>query len=126
MTGRMVVAALAVLAFLTHISTRALAQDIPGIEICTVEKTMERRTSCLQSNVDFLQKIISKLTIDHQQKLDAANRQIEALKATVIGLQKVVVDMQAAHKQLADDIKAQPAKGANAPGSEASPAKKDK
>jgi len=103
-----------------------LAQDIPGIEICTVEKTMERRTSCLQSNVDFLQKTISKLTIDHQQKLDAANRQIEALKATVIGLQKVVVDMQAAHKQLADDIKAQPAKGANAPGSEASPAKKDK
>src|SRR5437773_361986 len=32
------------------------AQDVPGIEICTVEKTMERRTSCLQSNVDFLQK----------------------------------------------------------------------
>src|SRR6516225_11163010 len=31
------------------------AQDIPGIEICTVEKTMERRTSCLQSNVEFLE-----------------------------------------------------------------------
>ena len=39
------------------------AQDVPGIEICTVEKTMERRTSCLQSNVDFLQKTINKLTI---------------------------------------------------------------
>ena len=39
---------------------------------------MERRTSCLQSNVDFLQKTISKLSADHQQKLDAANRQIEA------------------------------------------------
>ena len=39
------------------------AQDVPGIEICTVEKTMERRTSCLQSNVDFLQKTITKLTI---------------------------------------------------------------
>ena len=38
------------------------AQDVPGIEICTVEKTMERRTSCLQSNVDFLQKTINKLT----------------------------------------------------------------
>ena len=62
---------------------RATAQDVPGIEICTVEKTMERRTSCLQSNVDFLQKTISKLAADHQQKLDAANRQIEALKATV-------------------------------------------
>ena len=36
--------------------SRAAAQDVPGIEICTVEKTMERRTSCLQSNVDFLQK----------------------------------------------------------------------
>ena len=66
------------------------AQDVPGIEICTVEKTMERRTSCLQSNVDFLQKTINKLTTDHQQKFDAANRQIEALKGAVIGLQKLV------------------------------------
>ncbi len=66
------------------------AQDVPGIEICTVEKTMERRTSCLQSNVDFLQKTITKLTTDHQQKIDAANRQIEALKGAVIGLQKLV------------------------------------
>ena len=48
------------------------AQDVPGIEICTVEKTMERRTSCLQSNVDFLQKTINKLTTDHQQKIDAS------------------------------------------------------
>ena len=58
--------------------TPARAQDVPGIEICTVEKTMERRTSCLQSNVDFLMKTITKLGADHQQKLDAANRQIEA------------------------------------------------
>src|SRR5882757_10601399 len=56
------------------------AQDVPGIEICTVEKTMERRTSCLQSNVDFLQKTINKLTADHQQKLDAANRQVASLQ----------------------------------------------
>ena len=42
-------------------SAQAVAQDVPGIEICTVEKTMERRTSCLQSNVDFLQKTIGKL-----------------------------------------------------------------
>jgi hypothetical protein len=70
-------------------SGKARAQDVPGIEICTVEKTMERRTSCLQSNVDFLQKTIARLTADHQQKLDAANRQIESLKMTVAGLQKV-------------------------------------
>ena len=83
--------------------TGARAQDVPGIEICTVEKTMERRTSCLQSNVDFLQKTITKLGADHQQKLDAANRQIDGLKSTVIGLQKIVDDLQAAQKKAAGD-----------------------
>jgi len=85
--------------------TGARAQDVPGIEICTVEKTMERRTSCLQSNVDFLQKTITKLGADHQQKLDAANRQIDGLKSTVIGLQKIVDDLQAAQKKAAGDPK---------------------
>jgi esterase/lipase len=75
------------------------AQDVPGIEICTAEKTMERRTSCLQSNVNFLQKTITKLGIDNQQKIDAANRQIEALKATVAELQKTVADVQAEQKK---------------------------
>jgi seryl-tRNA synthetase len=83
----------------------ARAQDVPGIEICTVEKTMERRTSCLQSNVDFLQKTITKLSADHQQKLDAANRQIESLKATVATLQKIVDDLQAASKKATEDQK---------------------
>lgn len=81
------------------------AQDVPGIEICTVEKTMERRTSCLQSNVDFLQKTITKLTLDHQQKIDAANRQIEGLKGTVVGLMKTVSDLQAAQKKTDEDLK---------------------
>ena len=94
------------------------AQDVPGIEICTVEKTMERRTSCLQSNVDFLQKTITKLTTDHQQKLDAANRQIEALKGAVAGLQKVVSDMQ---NKAAEDAK----KAATPAAKDAAPAAKD-
>jgi len=96
------------------------AQDVPGIEICTVEKTMERRTSCLQSNVDFLQKTINKLNTDHQQKIDAANRQIEALKGAVIGLQKVVSDMQSAQKA-AEDAK----KAATPAAKDAAPAAKD-
>jgi hypothetical protein len=124
MNGRISVAVLAALIW-AQVPVRTLAQDVPGIEICTVEKTMERRTSCLQSNVDFLQKTVTKLTLDHQQKIDAANRQIEALKAMVAGLQKAIADLQASHRQMAEDIKARPAKGANAPGNEASPAKKD-
>ena len=98
-----IVVALALSGALFATTTRA--QDVPGIEICTVEKTMERRTSCLQSNVDFLQKTIAKLTSDHQQKLDAANRQIEALKITIAGLQKVVDDLQAAQKKAAEEAK---------------------
>lgn len=72
----------------------AFAQDVPGIEICTAEKTMERRTGCLQSNVNFLKASLTKASLDSQQKIDAANRQIDALKATVIGLQKTVADLQ--------------------------------
>jgi hypothetical protein len=83
----------------------ARAQDVPGIEICTVEKTMERRTSCLQSNVEFLQKTMAKLTLEHQQKLDAANRQIEVLKANSAALQKIVGDLQAAQQKAADEAK---------------------
>src|SRR3954447_13992167 len=103
MYGRMVFAA--AIAIACVVPLRAYAQDVPGIEICTVEKTMERRTSCLQSNVDFLQKTIGKLTLDHQQKLDAANRQIDALKTGVAGLQKTLGDLQAAQAKLVDDLK---------------------
>nr|WP_234831147.1 hypothetical protein [Rhodopseudomonas palustris] len=80
-------------------STAALAQDVPGIEICTVEKTMERRTSCLQSNVDFLKKSLDKARLEQQQKLDAANRQIEALKTALAAMQKSVEQLQAPPKK---------------------------
>jgi peptidoglycan hydrolase CwlO-like protein len=105
MIGRIALVALVVLAPCMLTSGRATAQDVPGIEICTVEKTMERRTSCLQSNVDFLQKTIAKLAADHQQKLDAAKAQIEGLKGTIASLQKTVDDLQAAAKKAAEDQK---------------------
>lgn len=104
MTARFVLVLLAPLAL--GVAATAHAQDVPGIEICTVEKTMERRTSCLQSNVDFLQKTITKLTTDHQQKIDASNRQIEALKNAIIGLQKVVSELAAQNKAAEDAKKA--------------------
>jgi hypothetical protein len=64
-------------------TSTARAQDVPGVEVCTVEKSMVRRTSCLQSNVDFLQKLISKNASDSQQKLDVASRAIDDLKSAV-------------------------------------------
>ena len=122
MIGRIALVASVAMATCVLTSATARAQDVPGIEICTVEKTMERRTSCLQSNVDFLQKTITKLGLDHQQKLDAANRQIEGLKSTVASLQKIVDDLQAAQKKTAEDAK----KKADAPAAkDSAPAAKD-
>jgi hypothetical protein len=99
MTGKWIVARSITAALPLLWIAAAQAQDVPGIEICTVEKTMERRTSCLQSNIDFLHKSIDKMRLDQQQKLDAANRQIEALKAAVIALQKTNAQPAAAPKK---------------------------
>ena len=122
MFGRIVLVASVAMAPCVLTSATAHAQDVPGIEICTVEKTMERRTSCLQSNVDFLQKTIAKLGLDHQQKLDAANRQIEGLKSTVASLQKIVEELQTAQKKAAEDQKK---KADVPPAKENAPAAKD-
>ena len=107
MTGRTFFVALIATSSML-LSTGVFGQDVPGIEICTVEKTMERRTSCLQSNVDFLMKTITKLGAEHRQKIDAANRQIESLKASLASLQKVVDDLQAAQKKPAEDANKKP------------------
>ena len=114
MIGRIFLVASALLPWLLS-SGVATAQDVPGIEICTVEKTMERRTSCLQSNVDFLMKTITKLGADHQQKLDAAKAQIEGLKSTVIGLQKAIEELQLAQKKDKEQKAAPPAKDVASP-----------
>lgn len=102
-------------------SPAATAQDVPGIEICTVEKTMERRTSCLQSNVDFLHKSLDKARLDQQQKLDVARAQIAALSAAVAALQKQLAELQAAQKPAKD---ATPSKDAS-PSKDAPPPKTD-
>ncbi len=94
---RNVLIALASAAMLLADAVRA--QDVPGIEICTVEKDMVRRTSCLQSNVDFLKKTMTQAAGEGQRKIDAAMRQIEALKASVAALQKAVEDLQAAQQK---------------------------
>ena len=70
-------------------SANARAQDVPGIEICTVEKTMERRTSCLQSNVDFLQKTIAK-SLQQQKQLAQIKKEAIELEAKLDMLKTVL------------------------------------
>jgi len=78
--------------------TPAVAQDVRGLEVCTAEKQMERRTSCLQSNVEFLQQSLAKTSRDAQDALAAANRRIVALEADVVALKNALA---AAEAQLA-------------------------
>ena len=61
-------------------------QDIRGLELCTAEKAMERRTSCLQSNVEFLQQALAKQSRETQGKLDAARQEAVAQKAEIAAL----------------------------------------
>ena len=85
----------------------ALAQDVPGIENCMAEKQIERRTGCLQSNINFLKTQIAtevgKARADAQARLDEAGKQIDALKLLVAGLQAQLKQVQA---DLADAKKA--------------------
>lgn len=98
----------ALLLSLTLASESTWAQDIPGLEICTAEKTMERRTSCLQSNVDFLQKSMTKSSADQQQKFDAAMRQVQALKAALIAQQATIDELKSAQAKFAEELKKKP------------------
>lgn len=85
----------------------ALAQDVPGIEICTAEKTMERRTGCLQSNINFLKSALTKSELDAQRKLDAASRRIEAAAQDIAQMKQDIAALRAQLSQPAAKDKAQ-------------------
>ena len=68
----------------------AAAQDIRGVEVCTAEKQMERRTSCLQANVEFLQQALTKLTRETEQKMAAADRDLAVARAEIAALKSTV------------------------------------
>jgi hypothetical protein len=92
---------------LTLFASAAVAQDVPGIEICTAEKTMERRTSCLQSNVNFLKAAMAKDALEQQKKLDSAGRDITALKGQVDALTLTVAGLRKSLEQLQTQLPAQ-------------------
>jgi hypothetical protein len=97
---------------------KVLAQDVPGIEICTRESRMDRRTGCLQSNVEFLQQVVTRNAMDAQQRLAAANRDIGALKEQLAAANRDVAalkDAFAAVQAIVDQLqKANPPAGPQA------------
>lgn len=94
-------------AALALIGCSAAAQDIRGLEVCTAEKQMERRTGCLQANVEFLQQALAKQARESNGKLDAANREsaaarteLAAAKADIVALKDAVAKLQSELAQL--------------------------
>jgi septal ring factor EnvC (AmiA/AmiB activator) len=91
---RLHVLGLAALA-LAVLALPAPAQDVRGLEICTAEKQMERRTSCLQSNVEFLQQALGKTTRETRERLAAAGRDMTAAEAEIAALKTALGKIQA-------------------------------
>lgn len=71
------------------------AQDVRGLEVCTAEKQMERRTGCLQTNVEFLQGVIERNARDARQKLDAASKDLAAARTEINTLKAALAATQA-------------------------------
>jgi esterase/lipase len=78
----------------------ARAQDIRGLEVCTAEKQMDRRTSCLQANVEFLQQTLNKLAHDTQDKLAAADRNLTSAQSEIAALKTAVEKLNAELAQM--------------------------
>jgi septal ring factor EnvC (AmiA/AmiB activator) len=78
----------------------ASAQDVPGIELCTRERQMDRRTGCLQSNVEYLQQLIAKNSLDAQQRLAAAGREIAAQKDQLAAANREIAALKDALAEL--------------------------
>ena len=61
----------------------AAAQDIAGLEDCAQARGPDKKIGCLQSNVEFLHKLIKTNDTAAQAKLSAANLKIGELQAQI-------------------------------------------
>lgn len=77
-------------ALLATLPASAAAQDIRGLEVCTAETQMQRRTGCLQANVEFLQQALIKLARETQDKIAAADRDLAIARAEIAALKSAV------------------------------------
>ena len=73
----------------------APAQDIAGTEDCTKTSGLDRRTSCLQANVNFLQRTMTRNALEAHRRLQVAEGEIAALKTALAALRKQMDEVQA-------------------------------
>ena len=98
--GTAFVFTIVVLGMLAALPRPATAQDIRGLEVCTAEKQMERRTSCLQANTEFLQQALAKLARETNGKLNEARSDLAAAKAEIAALKAALGKIEGELTQL--------------------------
>ncbi len=91
---------LALLTLLILTAAPLAAQDIRGLEACMAEKQIERRTGCLQANVEFLQQALARLTRETHQKLAAAERDIATARTEIAALKAALAKLESELTQL--------------------------
>ncbi|HME28645.1 MAG TPA: hypothetical protein VKE53_02115 [Pseudolabrys sp.] len=78
----------------------AAAQDVRGLEVCTAEKQMERRTGCLQANIEFLQQALAKMARETQEKIATAGRDLAAARAEIAALKVTIAKLDSELTQM--------------------------
>jgi hypothetical protein len=91
-----------VLILIAILASPAAAQDIRGMEACGAEKLMERRTGCLQANVEYLQQELIKLKREANDKLAAAGRDAAAARAEIASLKAALAKLDSELGKLRD------------------------
>jgi septal ring factor EnvC (AmiA/AmiB activator) len=92
-------------ALLIALASPAAAQDIRGLEVCTAEKQMERRTGCLQANIEFLQQALTRLTRETQDKIAAIGRDLTVAQAEIAALKSTIAKLNGELAQLTVQLK---------------------
>jgi chromosome segregation ATPase len=85
---------------LAAVLSPAAAQDIRGLEKCTAEAQMERRTGCLQANVEFLHQALTKLERDAREKINTLIRDLAASRSEIAALKSTVAKLDSELAQL--------------------------
>jgi len=80
-------------ALLIALASPAAAQDIRGLEVCTAEKQMERRTGCLQANIEFLSQALTRLTRETHDKIAALSRDLAGAQAEIAALKSTIAKL---------------------------------
>jgi chromosome segregation ATPase len=85
---------------LAAVLSPAAAQDIRGLEKCTAEAQMERRTGCLQANVEFLHQALTRLERDTREKINTLTRDLAASRSEIAALKSTVAKLDSELAQL--------------------------